>query len=156
MSPTTRSWVAFASVGAGLIHLALVISAPLVGGILLATIGIVEFAWGILVMFDARFLVPRVAVFVALAPVALWLAALALGVQSFLPAPLAIATLFELFIAVTSALVLRRDRVAGALSTARFVVGVLAAALVIGALTALALAMSAPVTGILFDDGVHH
>jgi hypothetical protein len=107
-------------------------------------------------MFDARFLMPRVALFAALAPVALWLAALALGVQSFLPAPLAIATLLELFIASTIAIVLRRNRVAGDTSTARFVVGVLAAALVIGALTALALAMSAPVTVVLFDDGVHH
>jgi hypothetical protein len=156
VSSITRGWVALAAVGAGLIHLALVISAPLVGGVLLAAVGIVEFAWGILVLFDERFLVPRIAVVAALAPVVLWMSALALGVQSFLPAPLAIATLLELVIAGAIAIALRRKRVAGEVSAARFVVGVVAGALVVGALTALALAMSAPVTVHLFDDLVHH
>lgn len=156
MSPITRSWVAFAAVGAGLIHLALVISAPLLGGVLLAGIGIAEFAWGVLVMFDERFLAPRVAVVAALAPVALWIAALVLGVQSFRPAPLAIATLFELFIAIAIAVSLRRSRVAAPVSTGRFVIGLLVGAIVLGTLTATALAVSAPGTVVLFDDGVHH
>ncbi len=156
MSAVTRSWVAFAAVGAGLIHLALVISAPLLGGVLLAAIGIAEFAWGVLVMFDERFLVPRIAVVAALAPVALWIAALVLGVQSFRPAPLAIATLFELFIALAIAVSLRRARVAAPVATGRFVIGLLVGAVVVGALTATALAVSAPVTVVLFDDGVHH
>jgi hypothetical protein len=156
VSPITRSWIAFASVGAGLIHLALVISAPLVGGLLLAAVGIAEFAWGVLVMFDERFLVPRIAVVAALAPVALWLVALALGVQSFRPAPLAIATLLELFIAIAIATTLRRNRATGTHATGRFVVGLLAGAIVVGTLTAVALAVSTPDTVVLFDDGVHH
>ena len=153
----TRSWIAFAAVGAGLIHLALVISAPLVGGILLAGIGITEFAWGVLVMFDERFLVPRVAAFAAIAPVALWILALVLGVQSFRPAPLAVATLFELFVAMAIAVSLRRGGSAGALSTGRFVIGLLVGALVIGALTAAALASTTPADdSVLFDDRGHH
>lgn len=124
---------------------------------LLAAIGIAEFAWGVLVMFDERFLVPRVAVIAALAPVALWLAALALGVESFRPAPLAIATLFELFIAGVIAVSLRRGRQAAATGTARFVLGLVAGAIVVGALTATALASGAsPVDSDLFDYGVHH
>ncbi len=155
MSPVTRSWIAFAAVGAGLIHLALVISAPLFSGVLLAGIGIAEFAWGVLVMFDERFLVPRVAVVAALAPVALWL--VSIGVQAFRPAPLAIATLFELFIAVAIAVSLRRGATAAQPRTRSFVIGLLAGALVIGALTAIALSVTAPAKStFILDDGVHH
>lgn len=133
------------------------ISAPLLGGVLLAAIGIAEFAWGVLVMFDERFLMPRVAVIAVLAPVALWLAALALGVQSFRPAPLAVATLFELFIAGAIAVSLRRNRQPGATGTGRFVLGLAAGAIVVGALTATALAAGGSTTDPgLFDDGVHH
>jgi hypothetical protein len=157
VSAITRSWIAFAAVGAGLIHLALVISAPLAGGILLAGIGIAEFAWGVLVMFDESFLVPRIAVVAALAPVALWVMALALGVQSFRPVPLAVATLFELFIAIAIAVSLRRNRVAVPSSTGRYVIGLVVAALVIGTLTATALAATTTVANsTLFDDGTHH
>ena len=92
----------------------------------------------------------------ALAPAALWIAALLLGVQAFRPAPLAIATLFELFIALAIAVSLRRARVVAPVATGRFVIGLLAGAIVIGVLTATALAVSAPVTVVLFDTGVHH
>jgi len=154
VSPVIRSWVAFAAVGAGLIHLALVISAPLLGGVLLAGVGIAEFAWGVLVMFDEQFLVPRIAVVAALAPVALWIAGL--GVPAFRPAPLAIATLLELFVALAIAVSLRRARAARPVGTGRFVIGLLVGAIVVGGLTAFALAASAPVTVVLFDGGVHH
>lgn len=157
LSSVTRSWIAFAAVGAGLIHLALVITAPLLGAVLLAAIGIVEFAWGVLVMFDERFLFARIAVIAALTPVALWLVALVLGVQSFRPAPLAVATLLELFVALSIAVSLRRARPSAATGTGRFVVGLLVGALVVGALTALALSATSVVTDpYLFDDGVHH
>lgn len=133
------------------------ITAPLVGGILLAAIGIVEFAWGVLVMFDERFLVPRVAVVAALAPVAVWLVALVLGVQSFRPGPLAIATLFELFVAIAIAVSLRRSRTAAQTSTRRFVIGLLAGVLIIGTLAAWGLSATtvADYSGPL-PDGVHH
>lgn len=160
MSAVTRSWIAFAAVGAGLIHLALVVSAPLVGGILLAAIGIVEFAWGVLVLFDARFLVPRVASLAALAPVALWIAALLLGVQEFRPLPLAVATLLELSVAAGIALSLRRARRPVPPSTARYLGGLLLGALVVGGPTAVALvatdAGQQVIDPTLFGDGSHH
>ena len=160
MSPITRSWIAFAAVGAGLIHLALVLSAPALGGVLLAGIGIVEFAWGVLVMFDERFLVPRIAVVAALAPVALWIAALLLGVDAFRPFPLAIATLLELFVAITIAVVQRRGRTPAVPSTRRYVLGLLAGALVVGIVTGPALGATEAgrqvIDPTVFGPGVHH
>lgn len=160
MSPIVRGWIAFAAVGAGLIHLALVISAPLFGGALLAGVGIVEFAWGVMVMFDERFLVPRLAVVAVLAPIGLWIAGLLLDADSFRPFPLAIATLFELFIAVALAVSLRRPRATRAVSTRRYALGLAAGAVVAGVLTGPAL--GATEAGRLvadpsvFDTGVHH
>lgn len=162
MSPITRSWVAFAAVGAGLIHLALVISAPTLVGILFAVVGVAEFGWGVLVVFDGRFLVPRIAVIAVLAPIALWIAALvtALDPGAFRPFPLAVATLLELFIAVAIGLSLRRGSEATTPGTGRLVIGLVAGALVIGGLTAPALGATeagqfvAPAGS--FDEDGHH
>ena len=160
ISALTRGWIAFAAVGAGLIHLALVISAPLLGGILLATVGIVEFAWGVMVMFDERFLVPRLAVVAVLAPIALWIAALLLDAESFRPFPLAIASVLELFIAIAIAVSLRRPTEPKPVSTRGYVLGLAAGAVVAGVLTGPALGateagqlVSDPA---IFDTGVHH
>ena len=160
MSPIVRGWIAFAAVGAGLIHLALVISAPLLGGVLLAGVGIAEFAWGVMVMFDERFLVPRIAVVAVLAPIGLWIAALLLDAESFRPFPLAIATLFELFIAIALAMMLRRPRAPRAVSTRRYTLGLAAGAVVAALLTGPALGATAA-GGLVtdpnvFDTGVHH
>ena len=162
MSPITRSWVAFAAAGAGLIHLALVISAPTLVGILFAVVGVAEFGWGVLVVFDGRFLAPRIAVIAVLAPIALWIAALvtALDPGAFRPFPLAIATLLELFIAVAIGLSLRRGSAATTPGTGRLVIGLVAGALVIGGLTAPALGATeagqfvAPAGS--FDEDGHH
>ena len=160
MSAITRSWIAFAAVGAGLIHLALAVDAPALGAVLLAGIGITEFAWGVLVMFDERFLAPRVAVVAALAPVALWVVALVVGIQSFRPVPLGAATLLELFVAIAIAVTLRRSREPKPVSTRRYVIGLLVGALVIGAVTAPALGATAAgqqvINPDLFDGSGHH
>lgn len=164
MSPITRSWIAFAAVGAGLIYLALVISATTGVGAVLAVIGIAGFGWGVLVMFDERFLVPRVAVVAVLAPIVVWLCIVLLSAAGvgelaagFRPVPLAVATALELFIAVALALHLRRGPRPVTTSTRRYVVGLVAGILVIGALVAPALAATdglAPAAQ--FEDGVHH
>lgn len=160
MSAITRSWIAFAAVGAGLVHLALAVDAPLLGTVLLAGIGIAEFAWGVLVVFDERFLAPRVAVIAALAPVMLWVVAVVVGIQSFRPVPLGVATALELFIALTIAVSLRRQREPKPVSTRRYVIGLMLGALVIGSVTAPALGATAAgqqvVNPDLFGGGGHH
>ena len=160
MSAITRSWIALAAVGAGLIHLALAVDAPLLGTVLLAGIGITEFAWGVLVVFDERFLAPRVAVIAALAPVMLWVVAVVVGIQSFRPVPLGVATVMELFVALTIAVSLRRQREPPPVSARRYVLGVALGALVIGGITAPALGATAAgqqvVNPDLFDGGGHH
>ena len=165
MSAITRSWIAFAAVGAGLIYLALsTASTPLIGG-LLALIGVIGFAWGVLVMFDERFLAPRIAVIACLVPLVLWLVVLLLSgmtgnaelAQGFRPAPLAAATMLELFIAVAIALHLRRGRVARTPTTRAYAIGVVLGIVVIGALVAPALASTTLlVPSGSFEDGVHH
>lgn len=164
MSPIIRSWIAFASVGAGLIYLALVISASAIVGPVLAIIGIAGFAWGVLVMFDERFLAPRIAVIAVLVPIGVWLVVVLLAsagstelAQGFRPLPLGAATALELFVAVALALHLRRGPRHSAPSTRRYVIGLLAGILVIGAVVAPALAATdglAPRAE--FEDGVHH
>jgi hypothetical protein len=164
VSPITRSWIAFAAVGAGLIYLALVVSASVVVGGILAVIGIAGFAWGVLVMFDDRFLAPRVAVIAVLVPIGVWLGVVLLAsagyaelAQGFRPFPLIVATVLELFVAVALALHLRRGSRGAAPTTRRYVIGLLAGILVIGALVAPALAATeglAPRAE--FEDGIHH
>lgn len=157
MPATTRAWVALAAVGAGLIHLALVSSAPMLGAVLLAAIGIVEFAWGVLVLFDERFLAPRFAAIAALAPIAVWMAAIVLDIQSFRVAPLAVAAVLELLIALAVAVSLRRPSAAPAPSTRRYALALLAGLVVVGALTALGLSLSgAQGDPSLFAPGQHH
>lgn len=159
MSPITRSWVALASIGAGLIYLALVPGATLTVGALLAAFGVAGFAWGILVLFDPRFLAPRTAMLVALVPIASWIAALLTRTadQGFTTAPLVVATGLELFIAAAMALHLRRGVRGTAPSTRRYAVGVAVGILVVGgAVVPALLAADDEVPAPAIEDGVHH
>ena len=141
MSPVVRTWLVFAAVGAGLIHLALALGAP--GGIAaaLAIAGLGEFALGLATFAAARLLVPRIALAAALTPTALWaVAILALGPEPSLKVfPLAVASLLELFIAAAIAVFLRRERdgmtVPAASATRSYLHGSVAGGLVIAALT---------------------
>ena len=154
MSQILRTWLAFAAVAAGLIHLALVIGSPAAVGAVFATVGLAEFAWGLLTMATSRLLAPRIALAGALVPVALWAVGLLLagalrsgelsGALRFFP--LAIATLFELGIAAAIAVHLRRlgngggVTSAAAVGTGRYLAAVIGGALVVTSLTAPALA----------------
>jgi uncharacterized membrane protein len=91
-----------AATGSGLIHFTLVSQSPCAVGVILAIIGVVEFGWGILVMFDERFMHTRVVAIAAIVPLAAWLVLLAANAS---PAafPLAIASGLELFVAITAA-----------------------------------------------------
>jgi hypothetical protein len=153
VSITSRSWLSFAAIGAGLIHLALAIGAPAPLAIALGALGFLEFGWGAITFAQPHVRAPRLAFAAALAPVLAWGAALLLSglfdstqlARSLPLVPLAIAALLELVVAGILAMQLRRDRWAGdsvapSPGLARTVAGTLVAAVVIAALTLVALA----------------
>jgi hypothetical protein len=152
VSSITRTWLAFAAIGAGLVHLALVISSPLPVGAVEAILGFVEFGWGVLTFSRERIAYPRAVLFGALVPLMLW--ALLVGIATAFRTPeiasslgfvaLGIATVLELFIAVTIAIHIRRGTdfrsIPRAPSAGRYLVGLAVGAVVVAALTTPALA----------------
>ena len=117
MSPVVRIWLGFAALGAALIHLAVGVTAPLPLSVLLVGFGIAELGWGIATLAAGRVLMPRVIVGAALIPVFIWGTTAVLGSslgvtsgQTGLPLyPMAIASLFNVFLAATVAIALRRS-----------------------------------------------
>ncbi|TPW76826.1 hypothetical protein [Schumannella sp. 10F1B-5-1] len=165
MSPILRIWLGFAALGAGLIHLALVIGAPPGLAVAFALLGAAEFAWGTFCFARDEPPLQRLALLFVLLPLVGWivvlLAASALHstdvTAALRPLPLVIATLLDTVVAVGLALRMRGRRraeesgasepevepaadehpaaPASLASTARFLLGVGAGALVIAALT---------------------
>lgn len=145
MSAIPRSWVAFAAVGAGLIHLALALTADPGLAIPLVLFGFAEFAWGVLAFARETLIAPRVAMVTVLVPTVAWVALLAVapGAASSLGfLPLAVAALFAFFVAIMIAVSLRRatDAAPPQPTIARFLVGILVGAAVVAGLTAPAIA----------------
>ena len=152
MPTLTRTWLAFAAIGAGLIHFALVIGSPLPVGLVLAVLGLAEFGWGVLTFARETLVVPRVALAVALAPAVTWTLLLVTSSVSEAPElaaslgflPLAVASLFELFAVAALGVHLRRRREADAApvfpSVFRYLLGLAVGALVVAGLTTPALA----------------
>ena len=152
MSTITRSWLAFAAIGAGLIHVALVIGSPLPLGIVLAVLGLTEFGWGVLTFARESIALPRVALVVALLPVLAWGLLLVTSSVAEMPAiaasfaflPLGVASLFGLFAASVLGMHLRRvttdDTAPRAPGIARYLLGIVAGGLIVATLTTPALA----------------
>ena len=155
MSQIVRTWLGFAAIGAGLVHLALVISSPLPIAAVALLLGVAEVTWGVVTFARDSVPVPRVASAVAIVPLLAW--SLMVVIATLLDAawlgaslpllPMAIASIFELFVAAVLATHLRRvqnaggtDRSAAAPSAGRYLVGLMAGALLVGALTTPALA----------------
>lgn len=162
MPAITRTWLAFAAIGTGLIHFALVIGSPLPVGLVLAALGLSEFGWGVLTFARETLVAPRVALVVALVPVGLWTLLLVTSSVSETPEfaasfgflPLAVASLFELFAVAVLGVHLRRRREPDAPppfpNVFRYLLGLAAGALVVAALTTPALASTA---GLLTPPG---
>jgi hypothetical protein len=151
VSQVLRGWLAFAAIGTAVIHLALVISSPAPLAVVLVLLGVVEFAWGILTLARDRILFPRVARIGAMAPVLLWSLVVVLATLLDAPAvasyfnfiPMFVATVFQLFIALSITTVLRAEaRTAKAVSPTRYLLGMFAGALVVVALTTPALSFT--------------
>ena len=151
MTSIGRAWVAFAAVAAGILHIALALGRPVELASILFIVGLVEFAWGAIVLSRARLLAPEVALPLALAPGILWAVALFAGVAGLPLLPLATSTLLELVVAVLLARALRRDAPPAEPSARRQAVGVAIALVVIAGVTLPALTLTqstAPVSDI--------
>ena len=155
MSQIIRTWLGFAAIGAGLIHLAMVASSPLPVAIVLVGLGVTEFGWGILLFAKDRLIGASAARIVAVGPVILWsmlvLAATlfdAAWLASLLPLiPMAIATVFELFVVAVLSLQLRPSKGTDAAASApaspsagRYLLALTVGGILVGALTTPALA----------------
>jgi hypothetical protein len=141
MSPVGRAWLALAAIGAGLIHLALVVGAEPPLSLVLAAIGFVEFGWGVFVFAAPRLYAPRATIVAALVPTVLWVVAAAASLD-LRPLPLLAATALEFALAAQIAVRLRRPSDAAAPGTARYVAGVAAGALVVAVVAGSAIALT--------------
>lgn len=136
MPALQRTWISFAAVAAGLIHVALVVGAPTWAAVLVGMLGLAEFVWGAITFSRDRPPLPRVALAVALVPGLLWVVGLVTHTvpPSFAPLSLGVATLFTLFVAGVLGAHLRggERRIPGAV---RYTVGLVIGVVVIVALT---------------------
>ena len=159
MTVIVRAWLSFAAIGAGIIHLALVISSPLAIGIPLALFGIAELTWGVLILVKDRLVSPRLAHAGAVTPLLLWslltvtvtLLAAPQVASSLRFVPMGIAAIFELFIAGVLSVILRRQTetetetepstpAAKPATAVKYLSAVIIAGVLVGALTTPALA----------------
>ncbi|MCU1424464.1 MAG: putative rane protein [Microbacteriaceae bacterium] len=154
MSTITRTWIAFAALGTGTIHLALVIGAPLPLGIALGALGVTEVLWSLFAMAGSRLPAPRLALLGAMAPIVLGAVVLFAAVSLDAPAAgfrlpllaLAITAVLEFAIATAIAVSLRRSaHGAGAPEnavphTGRYLVALLVAGMAVASLVTPALA----------------
>ncbi|TFD08600.1 hypothetical protein E3T26_15385 [Cryobacterium sp. TMT1-21] len=159
MTPISLLWTAFAALGAGTIHLAVGAGAPLPLAILFAGVGAAEIGWGVATLVRGRVLVADLAVVGALIPVFVWGATATLRSGFGLPAdaaglpvfPMAVATLFSVFVALSLAVARRRaaseSAATGTPQGRRFLAALALGGLLVSGLTTPALAAT--------DAGAH-
>lgn len=162
MSPIVRTWLAFAALGAGMVHLAMLGGAPWPIAVPLGALGLAELAWGVAGLSRGEPVAPRLTVAVASAPVFGWIAVLLWSsvvdirdaVAALTPIPMAVATLLDLVLAAALARYSRARRAAvdaGAVTlpardafdvgpVGRYLVALFAGALAVAALVLPALA----------------
>lgn len=152
MSPITRIWVAFAALGAAMIYLAVGASAPIPVALVLVAFGLTGLVWGVAVLVRGRLVTPNLVLVVALLPLLFWGIVATLGSGVGLPAlplfPMAVASLFSLFVAAALAVIRRRMHTHSVTDAAlvspqhgwRFLVGLALAGVVFSGLTTPALA----------------
>lgn len=165
--PAARAWLAVAALGAGLLHAALAASAPLPALIVLLTIGAAELAWAVaaLARDEPPFL--RAALFLALLPVGAWAAIASIGasteagaVLALPPLPLAVASMLDIAVALTIAVLVRRHRPAPQNAGAgRFIAALVVSAAAVCAVTIPALSVTdagVAAVDVHLQHGGHH
>jgi hypothetical protein len=141
-----KAWLGFAALGAGLIHLALVIGSPLPLALPLLAVGIAEFGWGVIAFTATRLPLARVVRVAVLVPILGWAALLLLGGSAGIPGvrvlPMLAASLLDLAVAIAITFVLRRRDAAPAspMRSGAYLLALAAGAVVVAALTTPALA----------------
>ena len=146
MSAVVRGWLGFIALGAGLVHLALVLGSAPVVGIPLVIIGAAEFAWGVFDFTLSALPLPRVARVAALVPILGWVVTLVFAgagaIGGVRVVPMLLASLLDLAIAIGITWMLRRDpaKTEAPLRPGRYLLALGAGALVVAALTTPALA----------------
>jgi hypothetical protein len=152
VTDSSRSLMALASLGVGLVHLATGAGSPLFPAILLVGFGIAELGWGIALLVSGRVLLPLAALPIAITPVALWgldlTASVALGgsgMTASLPlAPMAAASVLSLSIGAGLAIARRRSlaprTAASAPRPGRYLLGMTVGAVLVAGLVTPALA----------------
>ncbi|MET1053142.1 MAG: hypothetical protein ABWX65_10930 [Mycetocola sp.] len=155
MNDSSRSVMALASLGVGLVHLAVGAGSPLFPAILLVGFGIAELAWGVAILARGRVPLATAALPLSLVPVALWgidvtlvIAIGGTGMSAGLPfGPMAAATVLSLIIGFSLATARRRatnPRAEGSTAAparpGRYLLGMLAGSLLVAGLVTPALA----------------
>jgi hypothetical protein len=145
VNAVVRAWLGFFALGAGLIHLALVIGSPLVVGIPLLIVGIAEFAWGVFAFTAATVPFPRTARIGAIVPILGWVVLLVVVGANTVPGvrvlPMLVASLLDLAVAIAITALLRRaGREQKPLASGRYLLALGLGALAVAALTTPALA----------------
>ena len=170
-APATRAWLAVASLGAGLLHLATGAGATLPALVALVIFGAAEVSWSVACLARDRAPAARWVLYAALLPVGSWAAIVPRGAGSgvspafaALPAfPLLVASALDISIALTLAVSIRRAarrRGAARDSAVRFITGLLLSAAAVTLVTVPALATTGPgaqaVDVHLLHEGGHH
>jgi hypothetical protein len=144
VNAVVRAWLGFLALGAGLIHLALVIGSEPPVGIPLAVVGAAEFAWGVFAVTRPALPLARVTRVAVLVPILGWVAFVLVGVDTVAGLrvlPMLVASLLDLAVAIgITALLRRAGRDETPIGATRYLLSLGAGALVVAALTTPALA----------------
>jgi hypothetical protein len=150
MDAVTRTWLGFAALGAGLVHLALAVGSPVPVAVGLVVVGAAEFGWGVFDFTSERLPWPWAARAGAVIPVTAWALSLATGLGfagSLRPFPMIAASVLDLTVAIGITIVMRRadaaktaQKKARAMKPAVSLSAMFAGALVVGLVTTPALA----------------
>ncbi|MCU1570312.1 MAG: hypothetical protein JWR33_1053 [Naasia sp.] len=167
MKAIARIWIAFAALGAGLVHLAVAAGAPPLLLVVFSLLGLAELAWFAAALRLSHFPVRRLALVGSLLALVIWAAAVLAGggigvtVDNLPPFALASASALDVVVAVTMAVSLRRaPRLPGDVDVepraGRLLLGVLAGAALMTAVALPALGQTEAGIAALGGPHAHH
>jgi hypothetical protein len=160
----TRIWIAFAALGAGLIHLAVAAAAPPALLVVFLLLGAAEVAWSVGTMLRSSFPTRSLALVGAILGLVVWASALVLGeaigvtVDTLPPLALGSASVLDIVVAIAMTASLRRSPDASPAPATEPAAGWTVLGITVGALAMVGLALPAigqTQAGIAALDGPH-